>query len=379
MLLSAFPLILLFACSIEDPDTDPDPKGEDPDPVEEKDTQPPSIPEELTVSEKSFESLSLNWKASTDNDRVAKYLVFLNASKVAEVTATTSTLSGLSPGNSYSFSVAAVDASGNSSERSIELKTETSIDTEAPSVPENLSVTAITQTSVTITWNASTDNAGVLEYAIFLNGELYGTAVNTELTINDLESGKDYSVKILTRDIYGNNSPLSAAVEFSTESSEETPPDNTSVLLFLSEYIEGSSYNKALEIANTSGSEIDLSLYSLKKISNENVEWSDEKKLEGKLAGGEVFVLAHSKANPAILEQADMQIGGGILDFNGNDPVGLFKEGELIDIIGVPGGEDFAKDVTLRRKASVNAPSMTYKPEEWEVLDTDNFEGIGEL
>lgn len=380
ILLSIFPLILLFSCSIEDPDTDPpDPKGEEPDPVEEKDTQPPSVPEELTVSERSFESLTLNWKASSDNDKVAKYLVFLDGSQIAEVTTTTSTFSGLSPGNSYFLSVAAVDASGNSSERSSELEADTPIDNEAPSVPDNLFVTATTQNSVTITWAASTDNAGVLEYAVFLDGELYSTAANTELTIDNLEQGKEYSIKILSRDIYGNNSPLSEALVFSTEPDEETPPQNSSATLFISEYIEGSSYNKALEIANTSGAEVDLSIYSLKKISNQNEEWSDEKKLEGTLANGEVFVLSHSKADPVLLEEADIQMGGGILDFNGNDPVGLFKEGELIDMIGIRGGEEFAKDVTLRRKSSGNAPSANYKPEDWEILEMDNFEGLGKL
>ena len=344
-LFSIFPLILLCACSIEDPDTDPtEPKGEVPDPIEEKDKEPPSIPQELTVSERSFESLTLTWKASTDNDKVVNYFIYSNGSQIDEVTTTTSILTGLSPGNSYSLSVAAADASGNTSERSSEIKADTPIDTEAPSVPDGLVVSEATPTSVTITWTASTDNAGVLEYAIFLNGELYGNAVNTKLTIENLEQGKDYSVKILTKDIYGNNSPLSAALDFTTETSEETPPENTSALLLISEYVEGSSNNKALEIANTSGSEIDLGTYSLKKISNDNENWGDEKKLEGKLLNGEVFVLVHSEADPVLLEHADLQMGGGILDFNGNDAIGLFKEGELIDIIGNKGGENFAFD-----------------------------------
>ena len=378
--LSIFPLIFIFACSIEDPDTDPpDPKGEEPDPVEQQDTQPPSVPEELRVSEKSFESLTLTWKASTDNDKVAKYQVFLDASKVAEVTTATSILSGLSPGNSYSLSVAAIDASGNSSERSSELRADTPIDTEAPGVPEDLSVTATTETTVTITWTASTDNAEVLEYAIFLNGELYATAVNPELTLENLQQGEAYSVKILSRDIYGNNSPLSESLDFTLETTGEEPPENSRTLIFISEYIEGSSNNKALELANVSETEIDLSAYSFKKISNENEDWSDEKKLEGKLPAGEVFVLAHSKADPLILQQSDFHMGGGFLDFNGNDPVGLFKDGELIDMIGTPGGEYFAQDVTMRRKASVQTPSATFKPEEWEILEKDVFDGIGKL
>lgn len=374
------PLTFLFSCSTEEPDTDPVvPREEEPDPIAEKDTEPPTVPGELVVSEKTFESLTLTWKASSDNDKVAKYHVYIDESKSTEVTETRVVLNNLSPGNSYSLSVAAVDPSGNASERSQELKAETPIDTEAPSVPGNLSVSATTQTTVTITWSASTDNAGVLEYAIFVNGDLYGTAVGTQLTIEDLEQGKSYSIKILSRDIYGNNSPLSEALEISTETEEEPPTEDSDALLILSEYIEGSSDNKALEIANLSEGEIDLSDYSLKKISNQNENWGDEKKLEGRLAGGEVFVLAHSKADPLILQEADLQMGGGIIDFNGNDPIGLFKNGELIDVIGYPGGEDFARDVTLRRKTSVTSPTSNFDPEEWEVLEKDNFEGLGKL
>jgi len=376
---SFIPLIFIFACSTEDPDTGPIDKEPEPEPVEEKDNEPPTVPDELSISEKSFESLTLSWRASSDNDKVAKYYVFIDASKVDEVTSTTATLSGLSPGNSYALSVAAVDASGNISPRSNELKTETAIDTESPSVPDDLSVTNITETSVTITWQPSSDNAGVYEYAVFINGELYGTAVNTELTLQDLEPGKDYSIKILSKDIYGNNSPLSEALNFTTNTPEENPPGGGNVLLMLSEYVEGSSDNKALEMVNISSEEIDLTGYSLKKISNQNQNWSDEKKLEGILSSGDVFVVAHSKADPMILQYADIQMGGGIIDFNGNDPIGLFKDGVLIDIIGFTGGEDFAKDVTLRRKTSVNSPASTFDPEEWEILDKDNFEGLGKF
>ena len=78
-----------------------------------------------------------------------------------------------------------------------------------------------------------------------------------------------------------------------------------------------------------------------------------------------------------LLDEADISQGGAPVDFNGNDPVGLFKDGVLIDMIGTAGGDDFAKDVTLRRKSSVTAPTPTYNSEEWESFDQNTVENIG--
>ncbi len=378
--LSILPLIFLYACSIEDPETEPqEPKTEEPPPEDEKDTEPPSIPQELSITESTFESLSLSWKASSDNDKVAKYLVYVNASQVDEVTTTTFNYSGLDPGTSYAFSVAAVDASGNTSDKSQVLNATTEEDSEAPSVPQGLTLTEVTRTSASFAWENSSDNAGIQDYDIFLNGEFLTTVTATGFTAGELSEGTDYSITVRARDIYGNTSEESTALEFTTEAAETTPPETGSGMLFLSEYVEGSSYNKALEIANLSGGVVDLGSYSLTKISNENTEWGDEKKLEGSLNHGETFVLAHSRAIPSILEQADLQMGGGIIDFNGNDAIGLFKDGELVDILGKPGGEVFAKDVTLRRKTTASAPNTTYNPEDWEVYGTDTADGLGKL
>ena len=259
------------------------------------------------------------------------------------------------------------------------MEASTEVDSEAPSIPQGLTISEITRSSVSFFWESSTDNAGIQDYDLYLDSAFLATTTTTEFTVGDLSEGTEYSISIIARDIYGNVSEESAPLEFKTEAPEVTPPETSSGVLFLSEYLEGSSYNKALEIANLTGNVIDLGSYSLKKISNENTEWGDEKKLEGSLAHGETFVLAHSRSVQAILEKAHLLMGGGIIDFNGNDVVGLFKDGELVDIIGQPGGEDFARDVTLRRKTSAIVPKINYDPEDWEVLEMDLAEGLGEL
>ncbi|MEQ9263124.1 MAG: endonuclease [Owenweeksia sp.] len=149
--------------------------------------------------------------------------------------------------------------------------------------------------------------------------------------------------------------------------------------LFISEYIEGSSYNKALEIANFTGSSIELSDYSLKKQTNGTGSWGSEYTLSGTLADGDVFVIAHSSASSSITSVADVTYGGGIISFNGNDPVGLFKNGTLIDMIGTfnGGSSNFAQDVTKVRKSSVSGPNETYTSLEWDEYTQNTYDYLG--
>jgi len=97
--------------------------------------------------------------------------------------------------------------------------------------------------------------------------------------------------------------------------------------LFFSEYIEGSSNNKALEIYNGTGAPIDLAAggYVVQMYFNGSTSAGLTISLTGTVAPGDVFVLAQSSADSAILAQADQTNGAGW--FNGNDAVVLRKGG----------------------------------------------------
>ena len=125
--------------------------------------------------------------------------------------------------------------------------------------------------------------------------------------------------------------------------------------LLISEYIEGSGYNKALEIFNGTGRTIDLSDYSLKKDINGNNEFSVEFMLPGLLANGEVYVVAHPQSSDLIQEHADI-VNWGICNFNGDDQVMLCKNGTEIDRIGISGDVNFALDKTFIRTPEIWAP-----------------------
>lgn len=148
--------------------------------------------------------------------------------------------------------------------------------------------------------------------------------------------------------------------------------------LFISEYIEGSSYNKGLEIANFTGSTVDLSQYSLFKQTNGSGAWGSELALSGTLADGDVYVIVHSSASATMQAVADISTGSGPMSFNGNDPIALFKNGSLIDLLGTfNDASNFAQDVTLVRKSSVASPNMTYTVGEWDQYGMNTFDYLG--
>ncbi|WP_373529811.1 ExeM/NucH family extracellular endonuclease [Nostoc sp.] len=163
--------------------------------------------------------------------------------------------------------------------------------------------------------------------------------------------------------------------------------------LFFSEYIEGSSNNKALEIYNSTGAAINLAAgnYVIQLYSNGSTTPTNFN-LTGTVAAGDVFVFAQSLANAAILDQADQTNGSGL--FNGNDAIVLRQggaTGTILDSIGQiglnPGAEwgtglTSTADNTLRRKSSITTgdtnPSDTFDPSvEWNGFAVDTFDGLG--
>lgn len=151
--------------------------------------------------------------------------------------------------------------------------------------------------------------------------------------------------------------------------------------LYLSEYIEGSSNNKALEIKNETGSSKSLSSYSIKKQTNGAGSWSTALTLSGTLANNGKFVIVNSSISSTCYNKANANLSTSstVMTFNGNDAIGLFKNGILIDIIGNfnGGSSNFAADITLRRKTTATAPKTSYSSSDWDVYTTNTCGGLG--
>ncbi|MEZ5009806.1 MAG: T9SS type A sorting domain-containing protein [Chitinophagales bacterium] len=88
-------------------------------------------------------------------------------------------------------------------------------DTQAPSTPTSLSANNITQTTATLTWNASTDNVGVVGYDVALNGTVLGTVSGTSANLTGLTASTTYSASVVAKDAAGNASGT-ASTSFTT-------------------------------------------------------------------------------------------------------------------------------------------------------------------
>jgi hypothetical protein len=137
--------------------------------------------------------------------------------------------------------------------------------------------------------------------------------------------------------------------------------------LFISEYIEGSGNNKAIELYNGTGAAIDMGAgqYVLQLFSNGSASPGNTLNLTGVIAAGATYVIANASANAAI--QAVTQVTSAVTNFNGDDALVLRKggaSGTILDSIGQVGVDPGASwsgggvstvDQTLIRKPTVQS------------------------
>ena len=165
-----------------------------------------------------------------------------------------------------------------------------------------------------------------------------------------------------------------------------TPTD-----LFFSEYIEGSSNDKALEVYNGTAGAVNLAAgsYRIEFYYNGNTASTFGIDLSGTIAAGDVWVVTPTNASATLLAYADQSSGTGW--FNGDDAVVLKKGGTILDVIGQVGfdpgsywgsGLTTTQNHTLRRKSTVctgdTDGSDVFDPSvEWDGYIIDTLDGLG--
>ena len=185
--------------------------------------------------------------------------------------------------------------------------------------------------------------------------------------------------------------------------------------LFFSEYIEGWSQNKAIEVYNPTNATVDLSDYRIERYSNgaTNSSAGGITTLSGMLASGDAFVLTNGESDtsstfgfcdPILLAMADFAEPNGSyptpMHMNGNDAMVLTKNGVIIDVIGKVGedpasgawtadaasgftlGTWWTANHTLIRKSTVlkgdnNGLDLFDPSAEWDSLPAPNWSNLG--
>ena len=157
--------------------------------------------------------------------------------------------------------------------------------------------------------------------------------------------------------------------------------------LMMTEYVEGSGYNKAIEIFNGTGDTVNLSGYALERYSNGGTTPTVIALDAVDLPSGETWVVTHTSfSDLSLADQTSAE-----LNFNGDDAVVLTFNGSPIDRIGRVGedpGDYWACDAgttanhTLRRLSSVCAGDTDitgpFDPcAQWSILPSDVLGGLG--
>jgi len=159
----------------------------------------------------------------------------------------------------------------------------------------------------------------------------------------------------------------------------------------ISEYAEGSSNNKAIELYNGSDAAIDLASYRVAMYFNGSVSPGlSITNLTGLLAPGSTYVIAHSSSAAELKDKAQLTNGAGW--FNGDDAIVLaHDDGTVIDSLGQVGFDPGSQwgsglvstaDNTLRRKAGITSgdtnPGDVFDPSvEWDGFANDTWDGFG--
>ena len=157
--------------------------------------------------------------------------------------------------------------------------------------------------------------------------------------------------------------------------------------MIISEYVEGTSNNKALEIHNPTPFDIDLTPYVMEVYNNGATEAVQSLDLQGIIPSGGVHVMGNPQAVPAIVNVS--QVLSQVTWYNGNDPIVLRKNGEIIDMMGIigvdpegawPVGEGAMAEYTLVRKPNIGQGTTNWNEgqTQWDVYPQDTFNFLGE-
>ncbi|HUG28913.1 MAG TPA: fibronectin type III domain-containing protein [Candidatus Limnocylindria bacterium] len=168
---------------------------------------PPTAPGNATVTVTDT-TARLTWSAASDNLGVTGYRVWRNGALLGTTTSREWNNSNLTPETAYSWTIRAVDTAGQTGPAVTVTATTAETDVEAPTAPK-ATVAPENPSWASLTWTASTDNVGVVEYVVYRDGQLHAT---TGVSDRELRVARGSAYTVVAVDAAGNASVPSEPV-----------------------------------------------------------------------------------------------------------------------------------------------------------------------
>ncbi|MBC6997431.1 ThuA domain-containing protein [Cytophaga sp. FL35] len=201
-----------------------------PSPIEET---APSAPVDVTVSNVTSNAVELSWTVVEHSVAISSFNVYQDGEFKSSVTNSSLKLTDLLPETVYQFSVSAIGENQLESGLSLAVEATTLAevssprDEEPPTSPKNVSADEVTETTIGLSWEASTDNVAVTAYVIYQNGVEIAEVSGTSFQATGLSSSAEYSFKVKAKDAAENISTASETLQVTTLENvvvDNTPP-----------------------------------------------------------------------------------------------------------------------------------------------------------
>jgi len=208
-----------------------------------------------------------------------------------------------------------------------------------------------------------------------------GTSISQNVSSVSMQTPGCHSVTLSSTNIYGVGTitkPCAISIGQSTACSE----------LFISEIIDGSGYNKSIELFNPTNIPVNLAEYTLELYQNGSVVPSFSQVLSGQLSAHGIWVVSNPMVNlPGI--QAASNIYSSVAMFDGNDVIALKYQDRIIDLFGSIGespaggwnlaGNSSSAHTFIRKQTSDRSETnWTIASQQWDVFPLDDTQNLGQ-
>lgn len=310
-------------------------------------------------------SVNLKWGTSSNN---LSNTLFMGGGANNVYTNTTA-IPGQANGTIVYFQITATDNAGNIATSNIQSYTVGTPPSPAPVItnisrtPSNPNPADAVTISATITDDASVSSAQVVWGT---DGTTFPNSITMNAGSNNLyTASSSIPAQALNTVVYYKVSANDNLAQNTTSAMQQYTVTAAStslcaVDLLFSEYIEGSSNNKYLEIYNGTGAPINLSDYKVNLFSNGSTTFTQELLMSGTLNNGEVYIIKNSSATL----YNGTATASNVTFFNGDDAVALIKisTGNYVDIIGRvgedPGTAWAIGNISMLNKTLIRKPTV---------------------